>query len=149
MSTPLPPHLKIYTIVTAAICTASEGMADASSSASAVATSAPLPGNLSVLKLLNLRYLCGVAINEEIPSICSKVHACSTKQAGLSLLVQYLMAGMGVCRREFFGHAEIIHCSVTLYNFVAGDRFTNPGENPSCPAGDMYDRTRLLNIVSK
>ena len=42
---------------------------------------------------------------------------------------------MGKCRRDFLGHADLLHCSTPFFNFVAGDRFVNPGENPACPAG--------------
>ena len=52
-------------------------------------------------------------------------------QAGLALLVQYLMSGMGYCPKECFGHIDVLHYSVSLYNFVAGGRFVNPGENPA------------------
>ena len=110
-------------------------MAAVSTTATAVASPAPTPGSLSPLKLLHLRFIYGVATNAEIPVICFKVQACTTKQVGLALLVQHLMVGMGTCWHQLFGHFDILHYSVPLYNFVAGDRFVNPGENPACPAG--------------
>ena len=125
----------IAVIVEAAIRAAATGMAAVSTTATAVASPAPTPGSLSPLKLLHLRFICGVATNAEIPVICFKVHACTTKQVGLALLVQHLMVGMGTCWHQLFGHSNILHYSVPLYNFVAGDRFVNLGENPACPAG--------------
>ena len=50
---------------------------------------------------------------------------------------------MGECRRDFLGHADLLHCSTPFYNFIAGDRFVNPGENPACPAGGMSLWTTL------
>ena len=88
-------------------------------------------------KLQHLRFICCVATNEEIPAIWTEVQSCTSKQAGLALFVQYLMAGIGACRHQFFGHSNILHCSVPLYFFFAGDRFVNLGKNPSCPAGGM------------
>ena len=87
--------------------------------------------------------VCGVATNAEVPGIWQEVAAASTRQEGLALLVQYLLSGMNVCRRDFHGHADLLHVSVPLYNFVAGDRFVNPGENPACPAGGMSLWTTL------
>ena len=61
----------------------------------------------------------------------------TTKQAGLALLVQFLMGGISVCHRDFLGYSDLLHCSIPLHNFVAGNRFVNPGENPACPAGEI------------
>jgi hypothetical protein len=98
---------------------------------------------ISALKWLHLRMICGVSTNAEIPRIWMEVAAASTRQEGLALLVQYLLSGMATCRREFHGHADLLHVSIPLYNFVAGDRFVNPGENPACPAGGMSFWTSL------
>ena len=57
------------------------------------------------------------------------------------------MSGMEVCRHDFMGHADLLHVSIPLYNFVAGDRFTNPGENPACPAGGMSLWTSLQGMT--
>ena len=95
------------------------------------------------MKWLHLRMVCGVSTNAEVPGIWSDVAAAHSKQEGLALLVQYLMSGMQVCRRDFMGHADLLHVSIPLYNFVAGDRFTNPGDNPACPAGGMSLWTSL------
>ena len=137
----VPGGIDIAAIVGAAVKAATEAVAAASAASHLSGT--PSPGSLSPLKLLHLRFLCGVPTNADIPAIWSEVQATTTKQAGLSLLVQHLMSGMGACRKDFFGHADILHCSVPLYNFVAGDRFVNPGENPACPAGGMSMWTTL------
>ena len=47
----------------------------------------------------------------------------SIKQTGLTLLVHYLMPCISICQRGHLGHSNLLHCSVTLYNFMAGDRF--------------------------
>ena len=65
------------------------------------------------------------------------------KQAGLANLVQHLISGMAGYQRDYMGHYDLLHCSVPLYNFVAGDRIMNPGENPTCPAGGMSMWTTL------
>ena len=98
---------------------------------------------MSDLKKLHLRFVCGVATDAGIPPIWAEVQAASTKQSGFSLLSQYLLTGMGECRRDFLGHADLLHCSTPFYNFIAGDRFVNPGENPACPAGGMSLWTTL------
>ena len=70
-----------------------------------------------------------------------------TKQEGLATLVQYLMSGMRVYRGYFMGHVDLLHISIPLYNFVAGDRFTNPSENTVCPAGGMSMWTSLQSQI--
>ena len=77
--------------------------------------------------------VCGVVTNAVMSEIWSNVAAASTKEEGLATLVQYLISGMRVCHQDFMGHADLLHVSIPLYNFVAGDRFTNPGENLPCP----------------
>ena len=62
------------------------------------------------------------------------------------MLVQYLMGDMRTCRRTYLGYSDLLHCSIPLYNFVAGDRFVNPGENPACPAGGMSMWTTLQGL---
>ena len=64
--------------------------------------------------------------------IWSDVSAAPTKQEGLVTLIQYLMPGMIFFRQDFLGHADLLHVNTTLYNFVASDRFINPGDNPAC-----------------
>ena len=75
--------------------------------------------------------VCGVATNAEVLEIWADIADAPTRQEGLATLVQYLMAGMQVFRREFIGHADLLHVFIPLYNFVARDRFTNPEENPA------------------
>ena len=52
-----------------------------------------------------------------------------TNQERLALLLQYLLKGIELCRHDFQWHAYIFHVGEALYNFVAGDRFFNPGTN--------------------
>jgi len=65
------------------------------------------------------------------------VDTVTNKQEGITTLIQYLMSGILVCRQDFMGHTDLLHVSIPLYNFVAGDRFVNPGENLAYPAGGM------------
>ena len=87
--------------------------------------------------------ICGVISNHGIPSIWGNVAAYTNKQSGLAMLVQYLMGDMTSCRRTYLSHSDLLHCSILLYNFVAGDRFVNMGENPTCPAGGISMWTTL------
>ena len=145
-SSPPPFNVDIAAIVTAAVKAATQlittaAVAAAASNASTRVRAAQAP--LSQLKLLHLRMICGVATNDGIPSIWREVAAAPNKQSGLAILRQYLMKDMRSCRRTYLGHPEWLHCSIPLYNFVAGDRFVNPGENPACPAGGMSMWTTL------
>lgn len=130
----------IAAIITAAITAATAAAVSASASP---IPSPPSVGRISPMKWLHLRMVCGVATNAEVPEIWSQVAAAPTKQEGLAILVQYLMSGMQICRHDFMGHTDLLHVSIPLYNFVAGDRFTNPGENHACPAGCMSLCTSL------
>ena len=62
-------------------------------------------------------------------------------------LVQYIMSGMLVCRRDFLGYADLFHVSIALYNVVAGDRFVNLGDNPACLTGGISMWTSLHGHV--
>ena len=56
---------------------------------------------------------------------------------------------MTACRQTDLGQSDLLHysiCSISLYNFVAGDRFVNPGENLTCPAGGMSIWTTLQGM---
>ena len=79
----------------------------------------------------------GVATNADVAEIWPNVAASPIKQEGLATLVQYLMSSMWVFRQDFMGHANLLHISIPMYNFVTRDRFTNPGENLACPTGSM------------
>ena len=71
------------------------------------------------------------------PPIWREVAQAPTKGASLSILNQYLWAGREVCRRQFFGAADMMHVCGALFMFVHGDRFMNPGADPACPAGGL------------
>ena len=49
----------------------------------------------------------------------------------------HLWAGREVCRRQFFGAADMMHVCGALFMFVHGDRFMNRGADPACPAGGL------------
>ena len=104
------------------------------------ATPQPSPshvGRIYPMKWVHLRLVCGVGTQLDVSEIWADLVAAPTKQEGLAILVQYSISGMLVYRWDFIGHANLLHVSIPLYNFVAGDRFTNPDENPACPAGGM------------
>ena len=61
----------------------------------------------------------------------------STKAAALAVLSQYLWAGRGVCRRDLFGSADMLHVCGVLFMFVHGDRFVNPQNELDCPSGGV------------
>ena len=126
-----------------AVRVATERLAAANAAANMVTLSSVIPGNLSALKLLHIRFLCELSSNDAIPDIWKEVHSSPSHQTGLALLAQYMVSGMSNYRKEFSGRANIMHCIVPLYNFMAGGRFVNPGENPACPAGGMSTRTTL------
>ena len=71
----------------------------------------------------------------------------SNKQSGVAMLVQYLMGDMTACRRMYLGYSDLLYYSILLYNFTAGDRFVNPGENSACPAGGMVSMWTTLQGV--
>ena len=85
------------------------------------------------MKLLHLRFVCGVATNAEVPPIWQEVAQAPTKGASLSILNQYLWAGREVCQRQFFGAADMMHVCGALFMFVHRDRFMNPGDDPFVP----------------
>ena len=60
-----------------------------------------------------------------------------TKAAALAVLSQYLWEGREVCRRQFFGSADILHVCGALFMFMHGDWFVNPRHDPDCPTGGM------------
>ena len=61
----------------------------------------------------------------------------TNKASQFALLVEYYMAGILVCHRNYLGHSDLLHYSVPLYNFVEEDHFINLGENTTCPAGGI------------
>ena len=88
---------------------------------------------LTPMKLLRLRFVCGMAMDAEVPPIWREIAQAPTKGAALSILNQYLWAGREVCRRQFFGATDMMHDCGALFMFVHGDRFMNPGADPACP----------------
>lgn len=54
-----------------------------------------------------------------------------------SQLVTHLMSGMLNCWTHFHRYTGLLHYSILLYNFVARDRFVNPGKKQVYPGGGM------------
>ena len=92
---------------------------------------------LSPLKLLHLRFICGVETDAEIPWIWIEVFQAPTKADALSVLSQYMCAGREVCRRDLFFSKDILHVCGDLFMFVHRDRFVNPQHDPDCPTGGV------------
>ena len=51
--------------------------------------------------------------------------------------------GMDSRRRNFHGHAQILHVGVSLYNIVEGNLLISPGTKSALPVGDFYMWTGL------
>ena len=89
-----PGGLNLPAIIAAA---ATQGYAvytaSASPSVAAVALAARV---LSPLKLIHLRFICGVSTNAEIPRIWMEVCRAPPKAAALAVLSQYMWAGREV-----------------------------------------------------
>ena len=44
---------------------------------------------------------------------------------------------MSACQSKFHGHADLLHISLPLFNFVARGAFTNHGNHLACPLGGI------------
>ena len=53
---------------------------------------------------------------------------------------------MSACQSTFHGHADVLHISLPLFNFVARGAFTNHGNHPDCPSGGMSPWTSLQGM---
>ena len=89
------------------------------------------------MNLLHLSFVWGVDMDAEVLPIWREVAQAPTKGAALSILNQYLWAGREVCRRQFYGAADMMHVCGALFMFVHGERFMNPGADRACPAGGL------------
>ena len=69
-----------------------------------------------------------------------------TKAEGLELLYQLFLTGMSVCQLEFHVHADLLHISVPLFNFVTREAFNNHGNYPVCPSGVISAWTSLQGL---
>ena len=122
----------------AAAAAATQGYAAAAAAASPpVAAYTPSVRVLSLLKLLHLRFICGLATDAEIPRIWIEVCRAPTKAATLVVLSKYRGDGRKVCWRDFFGSTDMLHVCRDLFMFMHGDQFINPRNGPACPAGGM------------
>ena len=90
------------------------------SSAITSASANPLD-KISGLKWLHLCMICSIATDTKIPRIWMEVAAMSTRQEGLTLLVQYILLDITTYHKNFNDHADIIHMLIPLYNFVVED----------------------------
>ena len=60
-----------------------------------------------------------------------------TKAEGLALLYQFFLIGMSACLSEFHEHADLLHISLPLFNFVPMGAFIKNGKHPACPLGEI------------
>ena len=90
---------------------------------------------LSLIMRVHLCHICGVAGDDDVPSIWREMALARMKAEGLVLLLQFLLTGMSACQSTFYGHADLLHISLPLFNFVASGAFTNHDYHLICPAG--------------
>ena len=93
--------------------------------------------DLSLIMRAHLRHICGVAGDDEVPSIWRDMALARTKAEGLALLFQFFLTGMSACQSIFHGHADLLHISLRLFNFIARFAFTNHGNHAVCPSGGI------------
>ena len=53
------------------------------------------------------------------------------------LLSQLFLTGMSTFQLEFHGHADLLHISLPLFNFVTRGAFTNHGDHPAVRRGEF------------
>ena len=53
---------------------------------------------------------------------------------------------MSSCQSTFHGHADLLHISLPLFNFIARGAFTNHGNHPACPSGGISPCTSLQGM---
>ena len=87
---------------------------------------------LYLIMRAHLRHIYGVAGDDDVPSIWRDMALACTKEEGLALLLQFFLTRMSACQSIFHGHADLIHISLPLFNFVTRDAFTNYGNHPDC-----------------
>ena len=73
----------------------------------------------------------------DAPKIWSDGVNAPTKQERLATLIQYIAPGMTVFRCNFLVYADLLRVNISLYNFVVGDRFINPGDNSAYLTGGL------------
>ena len=72
-----------------------------------------------------------------------------TKFEGLALLLKFFLTGMSVCQSIFHGHADLLHISLPLFNFVTRGVFTNHCNHLACPSGGISPLTSLQGMVDR
>ena len=86
----------------------------------------------------HLRHIYGVAEEKDVPSIWREMALAWTKAEGLDLMSQFFLTGMSACKLEFHGNADLLHISLTLFNFVTKGAFTDHISHPACLSGGVY-----------
>ena len=90
----IPAIIADAAMATAVVAAAAQGYAASPQPPAAIGGGAR---GLTPMKLLHLRFVCGVATDAEVPPIWREVAHALTKGAALSILNQYLWAGREVC----------------------------------------------------
>ena len=72
-----------------------------------------------------------------------------TKVEGLALLSEFFLTGMSACQSKFHGHADLLHISLPLFNFVTRGAFINHGNHPASLLGGISVWTSLQGIVDR
>ena len=102
--------------------------------------------SLSLIMRAHLRHICGMAGDNDVPSIWGEMALARTKAKGLALISQFFLTGMSACQSTFHGHAELLHIYLPLFNFVSRCAFTNHGNHLACPLGGISPRTSLQGM---
>ena len=101
---------------------------------------------LSLIMRSRLRHICGVAGDDDVPSIWREMALARTKAEVLALLSQFFLTGMSASQSIFHGHADLLQIFLPLFNFVARGDFTNHGNHLACPFGGISPWTSLQGM---
>ena len=128
----------IRSAVEASIAAATQGFSAVTTAAVEARSAADDCGRgLYLIMRSHLCHICGVAGDDDVPSIWREMELARTKAKGLALLSQFFLTGMNACQSTSHGHAELLHIFLPLFKFVAWGAFTNHGNHPACPLGGI------------
>ena len=140
----------IRSAVKASITSAMQGVAAVTTAAVEALSAADDCGcGLSLIMRSHLRHICGVACDDNVPSIWMEMALARTKAKVLALLLQFFLTGMNACQPTFHGHDDLLHIALPLFNFFTRGAFTNHGNHPACPSGGISPWTSLQGMVDR
>ena len=128
----------IRSAVEASIAAAMQGVAAVTKAAVEARSAADDRGRvLSLIMRSHLRHICGVAGDDDVPSIWREMALARTKAEVLALLLQFFLTGMSACQSAFHGHTDLLHIFLPIFNIVSRGAFTNHGNHLACPLGGI------------